>query len=123
MPLQRFTIVLTVLNFLLLLLLLSERHAIVAQDVPDVLRARAWELVDERGQARATMVVAPDGEAVFRLKDSGGTIRVKIGANDMGSGLVLLDGRTEPGIQITADASGSSMKLTNRDGRQRIVQP
>ena len=123
MPLQRFTIVLTVLNFLLLLLLLSERHAIVAQDVPDVLRARAWELVDERGQARATMVVAPDGEAVFRLKDSRGTIRVKIGANDMGSGLVLLDGRTEPGIQITADASGSSMKLTNRDGRQRIVQP
>lgn len=123
MPLQRFTIVLTVLNSLLLFLLLSERNAIVAQGVPDVLRARAWELVDERGQARATMVVAPDGEAVFRLKDSQGTIRVKIGANDVGSGLVLLNDRTEPGIQLTVGGSGSSMKLTNRDGRQSIIQP
>ncbi len=35
---------------------------VVAQSVPDVVRARALELVDDRGRSRASINVVPEGE-------------------------------------------------------------
>ena len=78
-------------------LLVQGRRASAASD-PETLRARAIELVDEHGQVRAQLNVESNGETVFRLRDSTGEIRVKIGAGADGSGLLLLDGSTEPGI-------------------------
>jgi hypothetical protein len=34
------------------------------------------------------------------MRDASGTIRVKLGAGNGGSGLILLDETTEPGVQI-----------------------
>ena len=123
MTLQRITTALAVVNALLLVGLLSQRGAVNAQDLPDVVRARMWELVDGRGQTRASMEISPGGDVVLRLRDRTGTIRVKLSAGENGSGLLLLDNSTEPGVQLDAGASGSSVKLTNRNGRQHVIEP
>ncbi len=90
---------------------------------PETLRARAIELVDERGRVRAQLNIEPDGETVFRLRDSTGEIRVKIGASADGSGLLLLDGSTEPGIHMLAGSSGTSVTLTSKGGQPRVIAP
>ena len=121
--LQRMTTALAVVNALVLVGLLSQRSAVSAQNLPDVVRARTWELVDGGGQTRASMEVAPGGDVVLRLRDRTGTIRVKLSAGENGSGLLLLDNSTEPGVQLDAGVSGSSLKLTNRNGRQTVIEP
>jgi hypothetical protein len=86
-------------------------------------RARALELVDDRGRVRAQLNVESDGETVFRLRDSKGEIRVKLGAGGDGSGLLLLDGSTEPGIHMLAKSSGTTVTLTNSGGQRRVITP
>jgi hypothetical protein len=92
-----------------------------AKDVPDVLRARQIELVDGSGQQRALIKVEDSGEVVFRLRDQDGTIRVKLGASRTGSGLVLLNEDTEPGVQALAGAKETSVSVARGDRRNEIV--
>ena len=89
--------------------------------VPEVLRARAIELVDAEGRVRAQLQVEDTGEVVFRLRDASGTIRVKLGAAEDGSGLLLLDERTEPGVQILAKESGTSLTLADGAERRQLT--
>lgn len=126
---SRAATVLTVLNLMLLVLVLSRSTAAVKQVSSEVIRGRALELVDDRGQVRAQVTVEPSGEAVLRLRDESGTIRVKLGASVSGSGLLLLDEATEPGVQIVARRSpaqgqpGTGITLTAAEGRRREVAP
>jgi hypothetical protein len=60
---------------------------------------------------------------VFRLLDQDGTIRVKLGAAREGSGLLLANDATEPGVHILADSTGSSLKLRNKDGAELKLAP
>jgi hypothetical protein len=107
---------------LLLLGLLARGPAPTGQG-PSVIRGRALELVDERGQVRARLNLEPGGDVVFRLLDQEGTIRVKLGAGTEGSGLLLANDATEPGVHILAQPDGSSLRLANKDGRERILAP
>jgi hypothetical protein len=75
--------------------------------------------VDTNGKKRASIKIEPDGEIVFRMMDRSGTIRVKIGAGEDGSGLVLLDDQTNPGIHALAKKSSSSLTITGADGKKR----
>ncbi|HEY7461005.1 MAG TPA: hypothetical protein VIC59_03915 [Gemmatimonadota bacterium] len=75
------------------------------------------------------LLVEPDGEVAFRLLDQNGTIRVKLGASEDGSGLLLLDETTEPGVHVVARRAGTavrptttSLTLNGVEGR-RVVQP
>jgi hypothetical protein len=94
-----------------------------AQGAEGVLRGRVIELVDQRGQTRARLDVEPGGEVVLRLLDQQGTIRVKLGAGMEGSGLLLANDATEPGVHILAKATGSSIRVVNKDGRERVIAP
>jgi len=49
--------------------------------------------------------------------------RVKIGADTEGSGLLLIDGSTEPRIHMLAKRSGTSVTLTNIAGQRRVITP
>jgi hypothetical protein len=127
---NRLASVVTIVNLVLLVVLLSHNRAAVAQDDPSVLRGRSLELVDAKGQVRAEFNVEPDGEALFRMRDSGGAIRVKLGAGDNGSGLLLIDETTEPGVQIIARRAATAerpattrINLTGADGHQRTITP
>ena len=94
----RLAVVVTVINLVLLVFLLTQHPSAIAQGDASVLRGRGLELVDATGQVRAQFNVEPGGEAVFRMRDESGTIRVKLGAGAEGSALLLLDETTEPGV-------------------------
>ncbi|OHB82241.1 MAG: hypothetical protein A2V98_19505 [Planctomycetes bacterium RBG_16_64_12] len=130
MKIQRLAIALTAINLLLLLLTLARAGSTTALPVTPIVRARAFELVDGRGQVRSRLNVEPNDEVVLRLLDRNGTIRVKLGAAEDGSGLVLLDEATEPAIHIIARRTGTSEKPTTTSltlrgmgGRQRVIRP
>ena len=78
---------------------------------------------------RSRLSLESDGEVIFRLFDQTGTIRVKLGASERGSGLLLADETTEPGVHIVArreELAGrktTSITLTGGGGRQRVITP
>jgi hypothetical protein len=124
MKFQYLALALTTVNLVLLAVLLWRGDSAGAQDVAPVLRARTFELVDERGTVRASLRAEANPDAtVLRLTDEAGTIRVKLAADARGSGLVLVDDRTELGVQIGAQPAGSFVKLVNRDGREHVLAP
>ena len=124
MKFHRITIALTLLNFSVLLVTIVQTRPVTAQNVAPVLRGRAIELLDDRGQVRAQLTVEPsNSEAVFRLRDSKGVIRVKMGASEDGSALLLLNDTTEPGVHVLSNRSEVSMTLKARDGRLRTFAP
>lgn len=115
---------LTGLNLIVVAALLGPcQHASPAATAADTLRAKAIELVDQHGRVRAQLNVESDGEAVFRLRDSKGEIRVKLGAGERGSGLLLLDGSTEPAIHLLAGTSDPTLTLQGKDGRRKAITP
>jgi hypothetical protein len=123
MPAQRVLVGLTGLNALLTALLVANAtHAARGGSEGETLRARAIELVDQNRQVRAQLDVEPGGEVVLRLRDAKGEIRVKLGAGADGSGLLLLDGSSEPGVQMLAGKSGPSLTLSGKGGR-RVLTP
>jgi hypothetical protein len=141
MKAPRLALALTVANLALLMFVLirllppsanamSQGLAEAQVEAAPVLRGRALELFDEEDRVRARINVEPDGEVILRLLDENGTIRVKLGAGESGSGLLLLDETTEPGVQIIARRTGSvatptttSMTLQGADGRRRVITP
>lgn len=89
----------------------------------DVLRTRLIELVDDHGKARATFKVEPQREAILRLFDSRGTIRVKLGASADGSGLILMNEATEPAVHLLAERGAATVTLNAKDKPKRVIEP
>ena len=123
MRMQRLAIALTVLNMGLLLVVAARDGSTYAQTPPRVLRGEAIELVGRDGQVRAALTVESSGEAVFRLRDAKGTIRVKLGASDDGSALLLLDGSTEPAVHVVSRRTGTTFTMRGADGRMHEITP
>ena len=72
--------------------------------------------INYTGVGRASIKTEDDGEVVLRLKDRTGTIRLKLGANEDGSGLLLLDSNTEPGIHALSKENVYELINKTRDG-------
>ena len=130
MQIQRLAIALTAINLVLLLLTLAQAGRTTEQTATSILRGHALELVDNRGQVRSRLNVESTGEVVLRLLDQNGTIRVKLGAGEDGSGLMLADEATEPAIHIIARRTSTSERLTTTSitlqgaaGQQRVINP
>lgn len=102
---MKLVIALTALNLALLVFTVS------AQNAAPTLRASAIELVDARGVVRSRLNVEPEGEVVLRLMDRNGTIRVKLGASESGSGLMLADETTQPGVHLIARKGASNVTV------------
>src|SRR5262245_42978589 len=94
---------------ILLLVLIAARPEPAPSDVVTV---REFRLVDAANKERASIKVEDTGEVVFRLRDSAGTIRVKVGAGSDGSGFVFLDQDTNPVIHGTAGKGGGKLTVT-----------
>jgi hypothetical protein len=118
---HRVLIGLTGINAMIAILLLAHGTRAAGGGEPETVRARAIELLDQSGQLRAQLNVETSGEVVLRLRDAKGEIRVKLGAGADGSGLLLLDGSSEPGIHMLAGAGGPSLTLSSKDGRKLIT--
>ena len=137
MKVQRLLIALTIVNMALLTFSLARPDAAGAQGVAPVLRGRALEIVDDRGRVRASIAVypadptvkMPDGTTgypetvLLRLSTSKGRPNVKIAAKEDGAAMVL-GGESDPTyVQILAEAASTSLKLSNKDGRQQLIKP
>jgi hypothetical protein len=68
-------------------------------------------LVDDKGRIRASLNVATNGEAVFRMRDADETIRLKLGASKDGSALLLLEESTNPGLHVLARHGTTMMPM------------
>jgi len=139
MRIQRIAIALKVINLLILVTAMSRiGSAATTQTVP-MLRGRGLEIVDDRGKVRAQIIVLPADTAaktarrqnypetvLLRLIDPNGRPGVKIGTSVDGSGMSLAgdsERRDWNGIQILAESAGTSVKLTNKNGRKQIITP
>jgi hypothetical protein len=69
------------------------------------------------------LAVAPDGEAAFRLMDQTGAIGVKLGAGTEGSGFVLANDQTEPGINMLATDKATRVTLKSQSGVEKVIAP
>jgi hypothetical protein len=135
MKTERILVVLTALN-LVILLSQFRPNLVGASSNPPVLRGRALEIVDDHGRVRATLSVLPpdtkhrkpDGKpypetVLLRLITSEGRPNVKLGASEDGSGLGL-GGESDPTyVQVLAEGAQTTLKLTNKDGAERVIKP
>jgi len=124
---------LTVVNLLLLaFLLLSQIRSAQADNVAPVLRARALQIVDDRGRVRAGISVQPASvfkgkpyaeNVILRLIDQHGRPEVKIIASTDG-GAVSLVGRTdEVQALLAANKGQSGVELQTRPDNRRVIAP
>lgn len=132
MKTQRILIALTVLNFGLLLFLLDQIRQVEADSVAPVLRGRQLEIVDDQGRVRASIKLHPADTAnskpypetvMFRLIDQHGRPSVKIGASERGGGVGLIGEFDSASALLQAEGADTSLKLTNKDGRKRVIKP
>ena len=101
---NRLAIALTIINLILLIVVITQSRMIANQTIPEVLRVRAFEVV-------------------FRLRDEKETIRVKLGASEEGSGLLLINDLTEPGVHLLAKQDDTSVTLTDQSGAEQVIKP
>ena len=135
MKLQRFTVVLTALNLLILLVLLAQLRPVTAQGIAPVLRGRALEIVDGQGRVRAEIKVLPANPTVkmpdgtvgypetvlLRLIDAKGGPNVKLSALEDGSGLSL--GADQGYTQLLSRGQKPFIKIVAADGREKLIKP
>ena len=134
---QRLLAAANIVSLLVLAFVLGQSRAGVADGVAPILRGRALEIVDDGGRVRASITILPadptvkmpDGSTgypetvLLRLITSKGRPNVKIGASENGSGLGL-GGESDPTyVQILADGPSTSVKLSDKDGRERLIKP
>jgi len=123
MKTNRLSVILTIINLAVLVFLLVRGQMTIPPANSDILHVKAIELIDNHGQVRAQLEVESNGEVVFRLRDEEGTIRVKLGASQNGSGLLLLNDLTEPGIHLLADRDSTRITLSEQGGAQQEIKP
>jgi|SRR6478609_2980524 len=93
------------------------------QNVLPIVRTQQFELVDKNGKVRASIKIEDSGETVFRLMDEDQTIRVKIGGSKEGSGLVMLNNETNPGVHVLAKKDKTSFTITDQKGNKKELIP
>jgi hypothetical protein len=131
MKVQRLLVALTVVNLGLLVFLLAQIRSVRSGPV---LRGRALEIVDDRGRVRASIKVQPASTfkptgkeypetVILRLIDPDGRPTVKLGASVQGAGLGLVGATDSTHVLLEAEGAESSLKLTNKEGRQQLIQP
>jgi hypothetical protein len=135
MKMQRFAVVITLVNLVMLMFVLAAMRPAMAQAVAPVLRGRALEIVDDRGRVRASISVLPAGVSahgdrspetvLLRLITERGRPSVKIGASEEAAGLSFAGPTNTRDTYIILEAKGvaSSLKLRNEDGREQVVKP
>jgi hypothetical protein len=132
MKMQKVLVALTVLNLGLLGLLLGQLRPPEASSVAPVLRGRTLEIVDEQGRVRASIKVQPAGAhegkpypetVILRLIDPNGRPFVKLGGSERGGGLGLVGETDTTHLLLKAEGPSTSVRLTNRDGREKLVEP
>jgi hypothetical protein len=127
---------LTAVNLALLLLTVAQqfRPAFAQSELP-ILRGRGLEIVDAQGRVRASIQVLPpvksnkgeeEAETVLlRLITERGRPSVKIASSEPASGLSFAGptGTKDTYVTLGSNATTSSLKLRNENGREHVTTP
>jgi hypothetical protein len=133
---QRLAIGLMVLNIFILMSFLFRANSAATPEVAAVLRARAFELVDEQGRVRAEMIVCPrqhtqkmaDGTTEYpetvllRLISSQGGPNVKIAATEDG-GVFGCSGKAGYVQILSRGTNLPCVNVVTKDGKERTFKP
>lgn len=131
MKIQRIAIALTVINLGLTVFLLAQLRRANAEEVAPLLRGRALEIVDTKGRVRASITVEKQATidskfypetVLLRLSDPKNGPVVKLSAAENGSALGLTDD-ADGGVLLSARETGSFVKVTDKRGREQVLQP
>jgi hypothetical protein len=132
---HRVLAVLTFINLAGLVAAVGALRPARADAVPDVVRAKALEIVDGQGRVRARIAVLPpsvsrDGvrsaeTVLLRLITERGRPSVKIGASEETSGMSLTGptGTKDSYIVLESNGTDSSIRVRNEAGREQLVRP
>jgi len=128
--------VLAAMNLALLLLTVAQqfRPAFAQSELP-VLRGRGLEIVYAQGRVRASIQVLPPAKSqngeeeaetvLLRLITERGRPSVKIASSEPASGLSFAGptGTKDTYVTLGSNATTSSLKLRNENGREHVVTP
>lgn len=139
MKLQRFLVFLSVANLALVLVVfaLGGVRAAATESVAPVLRGRALEIVDTTGRIRASITLVPadptfkmpDGTigypetVLLRLINSKGRPNIKIAATESGAGVLAGAEGDATFVQVLAEGTSSTIKLSSSQGRVNVIKP
>ncbi len=139
MTASRLLVPLTGLNIAILFANLATHVPVAAADTQElpVLRGRGLEIVDQRGQVRASIEVLPadptirmpDGTlgvpetVLLRLRSSAGHPNVKIAATEDGAGATFGGTATDTYLQLRARGAHTSLKLSEEAKAPRVIVP
>lgn len=134
MKMQRIAVMLTAINFVIMMILLAQLLPVRAQQVkqnPAILRGRGLEIVDSLGRLRASITmqqpVVTDGKnyaggILLRLIDSKGEPVVKIMAAEDGGGISLANEK-QGYIIVGAPEKGGFIKIKDSNGKEAELKP
>jgi len=135
LSLSPFLIVITAVNLATLPFTMLHLRSVVSEDVAPVLRGRGLQIVDERGQVRASISVLPaqaqaNGETspemvLLRLITEQGRPSVKISAAEEAAGVMVAGPSNTRNTYavLQAKRTASSLTLKDEDGGQRLIEP
>jgi len=135
LSLSPFLVVITAVNLTTLLFTMLHLRTAVSEDVAPVLRGRGLQIVDERGQVRASISVLPaqaqaNGETspemvLLRLITEQGRPSVKISAAEEAAGVMVAGPSNTRNTYavLQAKRTASSLTLKDEDGGQRLIEP
>ena len=135
MRIQRFLVLLTLVNLVVLVFNASAMRPASAQGVTPVLRGRSLEIVDEQGRVRASLGVLPAGTSahgdrypetvLLRLITERGRPSVKISTSEEAAGMSLAGPSNTKDTYVIVEAKGSasSLKMRNENGVEKTVSP
>ena len=135
LSLSPFLIGITAVNLAAMLLTMLHLRSVVSEDVAPVLRGRGLQIVDERGQVRASISVLPaqaqaNGETspemvLLRLITEQGRPSVKISAAEEAAGVMVAGPSNTRNTYavLQAKRTASSLTLKGEDGGQRLIEP
>jgi hypothetical protein len=135
LSLSPFLIGITAVNLAAMLFTMLHLRSAVSEDVAPVLRGRGLQIVDERGQVRASISVLPaqaqaNGETspemvLLRLITEQGRPSVKISAAEEAAGVMVAGPSNTRNTYavLQAKRTASSLTLKDEDGGQRLIEP
>jgi len=92
-------------------------------DIPQIISAQEFRLVDAKGHIRAILDVTDEGQPYFQLKDEFDTDRVWIGiSSETGLAVRDVDGKTR--LVLSVDEEGKpSLVVRDRQHRTKEIHP
>jgi hypothetical protein len=82
-----------------------------APPVQDVVRAKAFELVDGAGTIRATLGFYPDGSTMLEMRDPSGKPHLSLQVSPNGDAMLGLEDLSGPRVIVSASTNGGNVSI------------